>query len=1105
VTRVTCILIAITLFFAPITLSASQEDAPEAFYRHVNIGISYIGQGEYAKAVEELKLALKIRPDHLSALINLGLAYHHQLKYDDATRVFRRVLEINPDEPYSHFNLGLIYKARGRFDEALEEFRKVVELDPEDPPARYNLGMMYLKKRMFEDAIREFEKVIELSPDAAPAYYGLGRTLMSAGRREEAKKALDKFYELKKSGFVTTAKEKRFREGKYLEPFVERVAEGGEAPTAIPPIAVRFLDVTSGSGLDEFLHGGSPRDEVKRFGSGAAFLDYDGDGYDDLYIANCGRNVLYRNNGDGTFTDVTETAGVGDERVGMGCVFGDYDNDGDLDIYVTNFGRNTLYRNNGDGTFRDVTEEAGVSGEGFSTAAVFGDYDKDGDLDLFVASYGGPLLLYRNNGDGAFTEVGEEANLLGSYRCLSLILSDLDEDRDPDVLLVNEDGPNALYINNGDGTFSDATDSSGLGSGGRGAALGDYNNDGDMDIYLTGNPNMLYRNDGKGSFKNVPIPEVKEGWGVGFLDHDNDGDVDVFVVDGQIEDGSRANLLLKNNGGTFSLEVISESSGGGRGLAMGDYDNDGDTDLLIVNNGATPTLLRNDGGSLNKWLKVKLVGTVGNKSGIGSKVDLKLRNLWQRREVRSTGYLSSESLTVQFGLADAAKVDLVQVTWPRGAKQFLANVTANLRAVIKEEITEVTSCPFLYAWDGSGFKFVTDFLGVGVVGYLVAPGVYYRPRGEEYVKIEEAQLRPKDGLYQIRVADELQEVIYLDEVKLLVIDHPSDVEVYPNERFMTSPPFPEFKIYAVRDARPPVSAYDDKGNDILPLIRERDRLYPESFRLLPYRGYAEMHSITLDLGDIGEGRAILIIYGWVRYSESYSNFAASQGGVKLVPPYLEVKGEEGEWVKVMENMGFPAGMPKFMTVDLTGKFLSGEHKIRITTNMEIYFDQILVGIPLDDVPLRVKSLEPSQANLRFKGYGIPFSPDGRKPFIYDYYDAKCVSPFDSHKGSYTRYGDVRELLLEGDDRYVIMHHGDEVAIDFPAPPEPPSGWKRDFLFYSSGFSKDMDPHTAYPLTVTPLPFQGMSDYPYPETESYPLDEEHLRYIRKYNTREIGGL
>jgi len=309
-----------------------------------------------------------------------------------------------------------------------------------------------------------------------------------------------------------------------------------------------------------------------------------------------------------------------------------------------------------------------------------------------------------------------------------------------------------------------------------------------------------------------------------------------------------------------------------------------------------------------------------------------------------------------------------------------------------------------------------------------------------------------------------------------------------DKRKRATPPLPEFYIHTVKNANPPLSAVDDEGNDILPLINAKDREYP-GFEPLSYKGYAKTHSIILDLGDMSKAEKItLIIYGWVEYPESYSNLAASQGGLDLILPFLSVPGDDGKWHTVIENMGFPAGLPKYMTVDLTGwrdraAPLPRDYRVKITTNMHIYWDEILVSTFSEKVPMNINTLKAKSAHLHWKGYPKPLTPDGKRPNIYDYDDVSEEEFWNSHLGQYTQHGLVTELLAETDDKYVIMRHGNEITVSFDAETlsQLPAGWKRDFFFYADGFSKDMDLNTAYSSTVEPLPFHGMSSYAYPDT------------------------
>ena len=540
--------------------------------------------------------------------------------------------------------------------------------------------------------------------------------------------------------------------------------------TPMTPQAVTFVDATDAAGI-HFQHSSGTRSSLlpEDMGSGAAFADVDNDGDLDLYIVNIPRpltedtsvgsktNVLYRNNGDGTFTDITDTAGVGHQGYGMGCVFADYNGDGNLDLYVTNYGANVLYRNNGDGTFSDVTETTGVGCELWSTGAAFADVDGDNDLDLYVCNYvtydlekleqmqaeslqsGKPVpsalnphvfepqdnVFYRNNGDGTFSDVTTEVGIAApGGRSMQCIFSDFDNDNDLDLYVANDTSVNYVYRNEGNGTFTDVSNESWAADfrGSMGLAAGDYDEDGDIDLFMShwvDEENTLYRNLlVESGLQNPPTSEhirfVDEsysamlaevslkliGWGTALFDYDNDGDLDIFVTNGStFQELNRPEVLipqvdaLYRNDGDGSFSDVSEITGitalptrVGRGATFGDYDNDGDVDIFVVNNHAPPTLLRNDGGNRNGWLHVQLIGTDGNRNAIGAKIQLKTAERTQIREVYAgESYMSANSFIVEFGVGDATQIETLQVTWLNGNVQKLHNIPANQRVRVKQE------------------------------------------------------------------------------------------------------------------------------------------------------------------------------------------------------------------------------------------------------------------------------------------------------------------------------------------------------------------------------------------------------------------------------------
>ncbi len=529
------------------------------------------------------------------------------------------------------------------------------------------------------------------------------------------------------------------------------------------PTEVTFRDISAKAGISALIVSGGPKKNyvLEVNGSGVCWLDYDGDGLQDLYFVNgttleaiqgksrsISQNHLYRNNGDGTFRDVTAKAGVAGRGWGFGCVAADYDNDGHPDLLVTNFGTNILYHNNGDGTFADVAEKAGVAGGNiWHTGAAFGDYDNDGFLDLYVAGYldfnfaapelrtceyrgvkvhacgplgykGAPDALYHNNGNGTFTDVTARAGVTDKnlYFGFTVLFEDLDDDGRADIFVGNDSNPNYFYRNKGDGTFEETGVASGLAFSGDGQAMssmgvaaGDYDGDGRTDLFVTTFANdhyVLFHNDGGGFFTDVSYPAgVGEatipflGWGTFFLDYDNDGRKDLFAanghvypeVDGAIGETYRQTLLLfRNVAGKF--RDVSSNTGmrqlgplSARGAAFADFDNDGDLDIAISRIEGSPLLLENVGGNHRHWLKLRLTGVRSNRDAVGARVKVVARGAAQYDRVRAGGnYLSGNDMRPHFGLGDAATADEVEVRWPSGIIDRLAHVKADRLLTIKE-------------------------------------------------------------------------------------------------------------------------------------------------------------------------------------------------------------------------------------------------------------------------------------------------------------------------------------------------------------------------------------------------------------------------------------
>lgn len=1125
-----------------------------------NTGVALLDQYKFKEAIPQFRKIVELDPAIVPAQVNLAIAYFYDQKYAESLAAARKALEKDPKEIHALFVVGLIYRNQDEVKEAIDAFAAVHEQDPRDPSTNYYLGRLYMQERDYVRAAQFFRQVIEAEPYNASAHYNLAMALNRSGDREGNRAEMKEFQRLQSLFGSTTVGLQYLEQGRYavaIDRIPPRYLPGGRSPGEAAPIKVEFSEVAKQSGLS-FIHAGPGKvpetvsslsqfqaSLVPAVGSGVAFVDYDRDGHLDIFFANAGprgaRGGLFHNLGNGHFEDRTEAAGLTFAGQTMAAVWGDYDNDDYPDLYLVNYGANVLYHNLKDGRFADVTAETGTGNSAWGFTGGFVDYDHDGDLDLFVANFaspptsvtaplrfpvdlaGAPNALYRNNGNGTFTEVGQASHLAGgALRTAAFVPSDLDNSRDVDFLLVNQGAPDQLFNNLRDGTFkliegTAMTDS----TQGVSVSLGDLNQDGLMDLGLpsqVAGKSLFLLNRGNDRFEpNGALDKLASQPGLSsqFFDFDNDGDLDVLFLSTSLAgDGSglaqgRNLYLFENREGRFvdvSAETGLDKFAGRaiRGASVGDFDNDGDLDLVINVNGGSPLLLRNEGGNQNNWIEVRLAGNSSNHSGLGVKAEAKAGALWQRLEtVGAQGFLSQNPPILHFGLGQHRQADAIRLLWPNGVLQSEIDRPANQLVEIQELDRKGTSCPILYVWDGTTYRFQTDFLGGSAYGSLLAPGEYELPDTDEYIKLNRSDVALKDGRVSITMNNQLEETILFDQLQLVVVDHPSDYDVFPDEKLLPGPPYQGFRLFSASRPHPPVAARDGGGRDVLSTLEKVDRTYPEVPDALPFKGYTTPHELVLDLGKASNDYTVLLMNAWIDYADSSSNLAASQAGVTLTSPYLQVQDAAGRWVTVIEHMGFPAGLPKTMTVDLSGKFLSSSRLVRIVTNMKIYWDQILVasGAPRNDY--RIHRLAAESADLHFRGFPRPVTPDGRKPRLYRY-DELVPMEWKVHVGAYTRFGNVLPLLANRDDMFVITRSGDEITAGFAVQGLPPleKGWVRDYLVYVDGFGKDMDPNSAAPSFVGPLPFHGMSSFPYPEAEHYPDSPAYREYLRTWNTRIV---
>ena len=1114
-----------------------------------NRGAALLEQYKYTEAAKAFEQVLAAAPNWSAARFNLGLARLNMQEeagakenLEQAREAFESVLTKDPNHLHARFCLGLYYQHTGDNTKAAECFRLVHEADPNDSYVAYKYAETLIALDQKEQATEILERIIKLDPGFVSAVYRLATLYQRGGEREKATSLFARFRELKDAeltGGSFTVLNAYGTVGKYY------MAIGPDNLPIQPPTrpVQRILFSPELKRLPAKTSAWTAGSVAVNL-PGVAAGDVDGDGDIDLCLTGLDENgttSIWLNNGSGTFSkgQVLTTRGT--------CpALGDVDNDGDLDLWLGRAGPDMYFANDGKGSF-EASPLKGIRDSNDATPnARLIDVDSDGDLDLVAfhlkegtipatsPSQARPTGIYNNNRDGSFADIAEKLGLaFATTPVAAAVCDDFDNDRDLDFVIFPQGAPPIGWVNDRVWKYH-ILDASQMGlavplEGVLGATTGDVDNDGDRDllVFTTGGVH-LFLNEGNFHFQHDEAFARTCGRigasGGQFADMDNDGDLDIVVADALRPDNTRGPALLINDWPKHGF-VRAEQADPGNLLSSitfsgyasciaSDFTGDGKVDLLLVPAGTEPFLVEN-ATSGGHWIQIDLQGTQGqdgksrsNNSAIGARVDIKAGMISQQYVVGvPSGPVASPPLRIHAGLGANSTVDWLRITWPDAVLQAELELPADQRTTITEVQRKVSSCPHLFAWDGTHYEFVSDFGGMGGLAYLIGAGTYSPPDATEYVPVP--NLKPRNGEYILQVVEPLEEIVYVDQVELMAVDHPEGTMVYPNEMMAVNGPPPDFELFCVKERIEPVRAVDHRGVDVTDDLRRADRICAGPTELdRRFVGYAKDHFVELDFGDRLQSlpagaRLVLFLAGWVEYSYSSTNFAASQAELRLRAPSIWVY-RDGVWVELSHEVGYPAGIRHTMTLDVTGKLLPGDRRMRVTSNMELYWDQIFLAPVSSDAPLRVQSIQLSAADLHFLGYPREYSPDGRQPNLLDYGQVDRAIPWKTMRGDYTRYGEVTELLHRSDDCYVIMGRGEEVTLRFSAgrlSPEP-KGYVRSFILKTDSYCKDMDLYTAYPDTVEPLPFHGMSGYPYGPDQQYPNDKQHQEYRVKFNTRTI---
>jgi len=1039
---------AALMLLAGADASRVQQDR---LWHYRNLGKAFYENGTtQIQAVEEFKKALDLAPDSVRERVNYGLALLRAGKTGEGVAELERAQKQDPKIPHTWFNLGIAFKKEGNYDQAAREFQGMLRLAPEEPVSHYNLGVLYKLMSKRAESLQEFETASRLNPNLAGPHFQLYNAYRQAGRAADAARELQTFQELKKATAGAAVPEDM--EWSYYAEIYDPIAPRPETEPA-PPL--KLDDRNLAGGFDPAT-------------SGMVVLDVDGDRRPDLLAWSANGVQLYRNG-----TTLVADSGLAGLKDVISIAPGDYDNDGLPDLCVITPSGAELYHNN-KGRFEKSTIKLPKLPAGHFAKAVWLDYDHDYDLDLFLL--GENSVLLRNNGEAGFSD---ETALFPFVkgRAIDGAMIDLIADTNGmDLAVSYADRSGVIYRDRLLGRY-EAVPLDTLPAGALGLTAYDVNNDSWTDLAAGGT--LLLNHQGKLE----PLAGLQAKGPLSFVDLEERGAGDVVAGNG-----------IFRNLGLERFEKSPVKIPEAVAVAEADFDGDGRFDLALITSDGTLHVLHNDTATHAHWLRAELTGIKNPKLAPGAKVEVKTGSSYQKRIYRGVPLL--------FGLDSYTSVDTVRITWPNGLIQNEPQQPVDKSIDYQESQRLSGSCPMIFTWDGQKFRFITDVLGVAPLGAASGDGKYFPVDHDEYVQIPGEALRAVNGRYEVRITEELREVSYLDQVKLIAVDHPAGVEIFTNDKFK-SPPFPEFRLFGVNQRVYPVRAHDSEGRDVLGRLLERDRIYPDNFRR-DYLDVAELHHLDLDFGNAApDNRAVLILNGWVDWADGSTFMAAAQAKRDLVLPYLQVKDSAGRWQTAVEDMGIPAGKPKTIAVDLTGKFLSASREVRIVTNLCVYWDEIFLSEENAAPPVRLTPIDAESADLHFRGFSKPvIHPQRKQPEGFDYAQWMAVSMWNPTAGYYTRYGDVKPLVASLDDRLVIMGSGDELRLFFPerAAGALRAGWKRDFLLFVDGWAKDADANTAYSRTVDPLPFHGMSQYPYAKGEQFPDDAAHRLYREQYNTR-----
>ncbi len=1099
----------------PDVKSKEYGQAVRAFY----VGVAALEAGSNDRALTELTAASKIARGEPAIWANIGILDMRSDRLPDAEKHFETARSLAQNDGRIHFLIGLLHSRLNKPTEAGVSFHKAVELDPKNLRAKYALVEHLLQEAGGETEAKSLlENIVVEHPANLVARLDLARVASKAGDAAALapivatltgaspawpQQAQERFADFKKA-VETKDTSLAATTAMFLQNLLKPVEKyksdivALKAPSGVVGEPIRLLIMLPNPPPDV-----APPDtglafaestvisEMPNWG-GAAVVYLTADGKPTLLTSNMGAITLLGSD------QAIQVAGGRKPAVVDRLVAADLNSDSLTDLSLIGGSGINLYQQGKDGKFTDVTAKARLTDTAYFSSYLGGwaaDFDLDGDLDLMVAPIEGGVHALRNNGDGTF----KLQYLLGEKRNVrDFVWADLDNDGDPDAVTRSDSGNLSVFLNDRSGDFHVADLPSAVGTVAA-VAVVDANGDGQLDIVVLSSD---------GAVKQLSAGRVGASWTVAELgkwenafdpkgvpprllsgDLDNNGGVDIIA---STESSSRVWLC---GAGSIYSPLAADLPGGITGVA--DLDGDGRLDLVGVAEDGSAIKLQNS-GKLNygfQEIRPRATFTKGdqriNSFGVGGVIEIRAGMLTQTQPINGP--------VVHFGLGENKATDVARVFWPNGRMQAEFDLKAGQSVTAIQRLEG--SCPWVFAWNGKEMEFITDFIWRSPLGLKInAQDTGAVAMTEDWVRIRGDQLKPVDGLLDVRITAELRETHFFDHVSLMTVDHPAGTEVYVDERFAIPPP--PLRTFVTGKSVSFTKVVDDAGADVTRIARDLDGSYVDNFGRGQYQGVTRDHYVEVDFSSAPrtKGPLYLIAQGWIHPTDSSINVAISQGshpapkGLSIETPTVS-----GKWVTAQPGVGFPAGKNKTIVLDVSNLFQPGApRRLRLRTNLEIFWDRLAWAEPAAAGARTVRTLAQS-ADLVYRGFSNVTVANPSSPELPAYAPLKTtVAQWCDLEGYHTRFGDVIELLTGVDDRYVIMNAGDEMRLKFPASPPPAIGWVRDYVLVGDGWEKDGNLNTYHSRTVLPLPSHDNPKY-HGRAGQLEDDPVYKRYAKDWQT------